>query len=79
MYSEINEKSEFGKEIWEMGNEMKMEENRIRVGIDIGGTDTKIGLVDASQNIFARTKMKTNANRPPEEVIRAIGENVSGF
>lgn len=41
----------------------------VRIGIDIGGTTTKIGLVDIHQKLIASTVMDTNAKRPAEEVI----------
>lgn len=46
----------------------------VRIGIDIGGTDTKIGLVDIHQKIIDCEQMKTNASRPPKEVIAEIGQ-----
>lgn len=46
----------------------------VRIGIDIGGTDTKIGLVDIHQKLIAYETMQTGAERPAAEVIRAIGE-----
>ena len=46
----------------------------VRIGIDIGGTDTKIGLVDIHQKIIDCEQMKTNASRPPKEVITEIGQ-----
>lgn len=49
---------------------------QVRIGIDIGGTDTKIGLVDVHQHIIAKQTIKTNAGRPAEEVIGEIGEAV---
>ena len=48
----------------------------VRIGIDIGGTDTKIGLVDIHQKMIACKKIKTNASRTPEEVITEIGQKV---
>ncbi len=47
---------------------------QVRIGIDIGGTDTKIGLVDIHQKIIAYKKIKTNAMRPAKEVIGEIGK-----
>lgn len=44
----------------------------VRIGIDIGGTTTKIGLVDIHQKLIASTVMDTNAKRPAEEVIGEI-------
>lgn len=46
----------------------------VRIGIDIGGTDTKIGLVDIHQKIIVSEKMRTDAWRSPEEIIREIGQ-----
>lgn len=46
----------------------------VRIGIDIGGTDTKIGLVDIHQKLIVQTSMPTAPGRPAEEVIREIGE-----
>lgn len=48
----------------------------VRIGIDIGGTDTKIGLVDVHQKLIARESMETNAQRPAEEIISEIGQKV---
>lgn len=48
----------------------------MRIGIDIGGTDTRIGLVDVHQKIIASQTIKTNAARPAKEVIREIGKTV---
>ncbi|MGN0331766.1 MAG: type I phosphomannose isomerase catalytic subunit [Lachnospiraceae bacterium] len=45
----------------------------VRIGIDIGGTDTKIGLVDIHQKVIAFEKMKTGASRPARDVIAEIG------
>nr|WP_301595244.1 ROK family protein [Mediterraneibacter glycyrrhizinilyticus] len=46
----------------------------VRIGIDIGGTDTKIGLVDVHQKLIDSVCIATEASRPAEEVIRTIGE-----
>lgn len=48
----------------------------VRIGIDIGGTDTKIGLVDIRQKLLAETVIPTEASRPAETVIRDIGQSV---
>ncbi len=47
---------------------------QVRIGIDIGGTDTKIGLIDVHQHIIAKQTIKTNAVRPAEKVIDEIGK-----
>ncbi|XCP85692.1 type I phosphomannose isomerase catalytic subunit [Roseburia hominis] len=46
----------------------------VRIGIDIGGTDTKIGLVDVHQKLITQTTMATGSHRPAEEIIREIGQ-----
>ncbi|MDY2628963.1 MAG: type I phosphomannose isomerase catalytic subunit [Lachnospiraceae bacterium] len=48
----------------------------VRVGIDIGGTDTKIGLVDVNQKLLASAVISTEAGTGAEAVIRRIGEAV---
>lgn len=48
----------------------------VRVGIDIGGTDTKIGLIDVNQKLLATNVIPTNAEEKPERIIRNIGEAV---
>lgn len=45
----------------------------VRIGIDIGGTDTKIGLVDEENCLIAKTVIPTKAVRPADEVIADIG------
>lgn len=44
----------------------------VRIGIDIGGTDTKIGLVDIHQKLLASAVIPTVCGKP-EEMIGAIG------
>ncbi|MCR2022598.1 ROK family protein, partial [Blautia pseudococcoides] len=44
--------------------------------MDIGGAETKIGLVDIHQKLLASEVMETNANHPAEEIIREIGQRV---
>ena len=46
----------------------------VRIGIDIGGTDTRIGLLDIHQKLLACEIMKTDIKRPAEEIIEEIGE-----
>ena len=53
---------------------MNVEKNRV-IGIDIGGTGTKIGIVDARGKILARDEsISTNAYPTFEEYINAINE-----
>lgn len=46
----------------------------VRIGIDIGGTDTKIGLVDVHQKLIDSVCIPTAAERPAKEVIRSAAE-----
>ena len=46
----------------------------VRIGIDIGGRTTKIGLIDIHQKIIAGEKIKTDVSRSPEEIICEIGQ-----
>lgn len=52
---------------------------QVRIGIDIGGNDTKIGLVDIHQKIIACTKMQTDMSHSPEKVICEIGQETLEF
>lgn len=49
-------------------------EDQIRIGIDVGGTNVKIGLVDQNQRLIAQKSIPTGAQRPWQEVIRDIGQ-----
>ncbi len=52
----------------------------VRLGIDIGGTDTKIGLVDVHQKLITSISIPTRAaGRKPEEVLRDIAESAMGL
>lgn len=46
----------------------------VRIGIDIGVNETRIGLVDVHQKLLACRKIRTKAERPAGEVIREIGQ-----
>lgn len=46
----------------------------VRIGIDIGGTDTKIGLVDIRNKLIDTMVIPTNAKDPAKEVIARIGQ-----
>lgn len=58
-------------------------EKEFVLGIDIGGTFTKLGLVDASGNILSTQKFKTGAKRPYTEFLKLlktrVGNLVSGL
>lgn len=45
----------------------------VRIGIDIGGTDTRIGLMDVHQKLLACAKIKTQIERSAKTVIEDIG------
>ncbi len=45
---------------------------KYRVGVDLGGTNIAVGVIDESFHIIGRGKMKTNAPRPAEEIIADI-------
>lgn len=47
-----------------------------RIGIDLGGTNIKVGLVDENQNIVREEFTPTRAQRPAEEVIADIAKVV---
>ena len=46
----------------------------VRIGIDIGGTDPKIGLVDVHNKLLDSVCIPTKAERPADEVIRTVAE-----
>ena len=43
------------------------------VGIDLGGTNIKAGIVDDQGKLMNKESIKTNAERPMEEIIRDMG------
>ena len=43
-----------------------------RIGVDLGGTNISVGVVDGDFNIIGRGKMKTNTPRPAEEIFADI-------
>ncbi|MGN1110465.1 MAG: ROK family protein [Oscillospiraceae bacterium] len=46
------------------------------IGIDLGGTNIKVGLVDENYNIVAKASVKTNLPRPADEICGSIVEAV---
>ncbi len=46
----------------------------VKIGIDIGGTSVKIGLVDKENNIFATTTVDTDNKVSPNEMIKRISD-----
>jgi glucokinase len=47
-----------------------------RIGVDLGGTNIAVGVVDEKFNIIGRGKMKTNAPRPAERIFDDISTAV---
>ena len=43
-----------------------------KVGVDLGGTNIAVGVVDEKYNIIGKGKVKTNAPRPAEEIFADI-------
>jgi glucokinase len=52
---------------------------RLAAGIDIGGTNTVIGLVSAAGRILARASVRTNDFPSPEEFVEEISRKISGL
>lgn len=48
----------------------------LRIGIDMGGTSIKIGVVNEKNEIIARTVLNTRIDIPAAELIRHMGETV---
>ncbi|HTY60136.1 MAG TPA: hypothetical protein VMF59_15045, partial [Bacteroidota bacterium] len=48
----------------------------VTLGVDIGGTNTKFGLVDREGKCIAETSMATNAHEPAENLIGRLHESV---
>lgn len=48
----------------------------VRIGIDVGGTEIKIGLVDVHQKLLAETSIPTRSDRKPEEIIKEMANLV---
>ena len=47
------------------------------IGIDLGGTNIKVGIVDENYNIVSRSSVKTNLPRPAEGIVDGICEAVN--
>ena len=46
------------------------------IGIDLGGTNIKVGVVDENYSIIGKSNIKTNLPRPGEEIAESIVEGV---
>lgn len=53
--------------------------NQVAVGIDLGGTAVKIGIVNTSYEVLAQTSIPTNAERPHEQVIADMGKTAAAL
>lgn len=58
---------------------MQDENKKIRVGIDLGGTNIKIGLVDQENEIIASTSIPTYAEREAEAIVQDMADAVKGL
>lgn len=56
-----------------------MAEKKVIIGIDLGGTGIKVGLVDPEYNIFAQTSIPTQAERPYEQIVADMGNAALGL
>lgn len=58
---------------------MAGKESRVIVGVDLGGTAMKIGIVNTAYEIIAQTSIPTNAARPYEAVIADMGKTATAL
>lgn len=63
---------------FQKGEKAKVEK-KLRIGIDIGGTNIKIGLVNEEQQLVAMKEIPTRAERPAEELIAGLADEVKLF
>ena len=49
---------------------------KYKVGVDLGGTNIAVGVIDENYNIIGRGKLKTNVPRPAEEIMADIVKGV---
>ena len=43
-----------------------------RIGVDLGGTNIAVGLVNESMEIVVKKSLPTGAERPAEEIVKYI-------
>ena len=48
-----------------------------RIGVDLGGTNISVGVVDENNNIIGRGKEKTRASRSAEEIFESIKDAIN--
>lgn len=56
---------------------MPDKKEKVIVGIDLGGTGIKIGVLDTDYNILKQTAIATNADRPSEQIIADMGNTAA--
>ena len=52
---------------------MSEKKEKVMIGIDLGGTGIKIGILNREYDILAQTTIPTRAERPFEEVVADMG------
>lgn len=52
---------------------------KMRIGIDLGGTNIAAGLVDENQNILCQMSLPTQSQRPYQEIVRDMAILVRGL
>ena len=57
----------------------RAKENPMRIGIDMGGTTVKMGIVDSRNRIIARKVLTTELDIPSEELIAKIGQGAAAL
>ena len=54
-----------------------MDDKNVFLGVDIGGTNVKIGIINRDGEILEHKQIPTNVHRPPEKVIADIAHTVT--
>ena len=50
--------------------------SEIYIGIDLGGTNIKIGCFDSELKLIGKTSVATKADMGPEAVVKRMGESI---
>jgi glucokinase len=61
---------------WDTGDKNNHRHSKYRIGIDLGGTNIKIGIVDENNKIVTRRSTPTLVNRNYQEIIKSMAEAV---
>lgn len=51
-----------------------MADKKYRIGIDLGGTNIKVGVVDENHNLLGKKSVKTKAERPWQQVVEDMAK-----